>query len=623
MHDRQQRCHRRAAFSRHRSLLCHCVLLFALVVASIVFVWRFARLESDDNLIWLSNGIILATLLLAPRWKWPIYIAFGFVALVAGTFLVSTSWRMNVLYSVLDIGEALGAASFLRRRSLDLPAFTNHRYLLRFAGIAVFAAPLLTGCTYSATVLFWLGRPFLTSLLHWIAANSLGIAVVTPLLVAIYRDDLRLSFASLWDVAIFSILILLGYFSFSQPYLLLVFLIYPVLTLIVLRFGQGWGAIGLVFVAVEASWFTLHNLGPLAALPKAAPIPVPASIQLQVFLAGGMFIIYAVSSVTDSLREIDRNLNETVYLHELITENLRDVVILADFSGKRSYVSPSATRWGGWQREELEHHHSMDIVHPDDRAEALAVVRSIRNGGEGALLECRVHRKNSDYAWVEANIRPVRDPVTGMPIGVLNMVRDIGERKAAEKQLREAYRTLESLAITDSLTRLANRRHFDRRLQQEWRRCLREEVPLSLLLLDVDYFKSYNDAYGHLRGDSCLQQIAETATNVVTRTGDLVARFGGEEFAVILPGTPNSGALQVARNLRRSICNRRIEHAGNPPGVVTVSIGCATLTPSLGEYAASLVQLADDALYAAKRNGRNRAWNATGCAESSSVSQAS
>jgi diguanylate cyclase (GGDEF)-like protein len=139
---------------------------------------------------------------------------------------------------------------------------------------------------------------------------------------------------------------------------------------------------------------------------------------------------------------------------------------------------------------------------------------------------------------------------------------------------------------------------------------MRERKPLSMLLIDADFFKSYNDGYGHVRGDSCLKQIAEAAMDVVFRPGDLVARFGGEEFAVILPNTGNDGAMQVARQICAAMGSRKLEHHCNPYGVVTVSIGCATMVPSLGQDSVALIELADQALYNAKRNGRNRACNA-------------
>jgi diguanylate cyclase (GGDEF)-like protein len=129
--------------------------------------------------------------------------------------------------------------------------------------------------------------------------------------------------------------------------------------------------------------------------------------------------------------------------------------------------------------------------------------------------------------------------------------------------------------------------------------------------MDVDFFKSYNDQYGHLYGDTCLKQIAEASRCAATRSGDLVARFGGEEFAVILSRTRLEGALEVAESILENLNSRRLPHAGNPFGYMTISIGCATLTPQLNTDPSSLIELADKALYNAKRTGRNRVCTAT------------
>jgi len=162
------------------------------------------------------------------------------------------------------------------------------------------------------------------------------------------------------------------------------------------------------------------------------------------------------------------------------------------------------------------------------------------------------------------------------------------------------------LAATDPMTGLANRRLFDQSLSGEWRRALRDHAPLSLLMIDADLFKSFNDTYGHMQGDDCLKMIADAAAEVVRRPGDLVARFGGEEFTVILPNTERDGALAIAEQISSAIRARGIRHQGNPLGIVTVSVGCATMFPALGWNEVNLIEMADAALYRAKGAGRNR-----------------
>jgi diguanylate cyclase (GGDEF)-like protein len=246
------------------------------------------------------------------------------------------------------------------------------------------------------------------------------------------------------------------------------------------------------------------------------------------------------------------------------------------------------------------------MIHPDDQQRAQAIVHDLNAGREGAMIECRVIKPNGEYIWVEASLRLVHDTETGKPSGILNVVRDVSERKQAEQKLQDAYNAVEALAITDALTGLANRRRFDQYLSAEWRRSMRDHQPLSLLMLDADKFKAYNDTYGHQRGDNCLKQIAEACMDVVSRPGDLIARFGGEEFVVVLPNTESAGALQVANEICEALRSRRLPHSGNTAGIVTISAGCATLIPKFGRHAPELIEMADKALYRAKFNGRNQ-----------------
>ncbi|MEC4802815.1 MAG: diguanylate cyclase [Jaaginema sp. PMC 1080.18] len=179
----------------------------------------------------------------------------------------------------------------------------------------------------------------------------------------------------------------------------------------------------------------------------------------------------------------------------------------------------------------------------------------------------------------------------------------VNERTAA---LKQANRKLHRLATLDGLTQVANRRRFDAYLDREWQRLSREKAPLSLIFCDIDYFKRYNDTYGHLEGDRCLQLVAQVLQTNTRRPADLVSRYGGEEFAIILPNTPAEGALQVAQTLNQEVENQHIVHVASlVSDYVTTSLGVSTIVPQTDISPKLLVGAADRAVYEAKRRGRN------------------
>lgn len=167
---------------------------------------------------------------------------------------------------------------------------------------------------------------------------------------------------------------------------------------------------------------------------------------------------------------------------------------------------------------------------------------------------------------------------------------------------------LQALSNTDGLTGIANRRHFDFLLAQEWNRARRNASPLALILIDVDHFKHYNDCLGHLAGDSCLKALAETLARAERRAGKLVARYGGEEFVVLLPDTDMRNALETARHIQREIWALALPHPEAAQGIVTVSLGVASIIPIMRNIPEALVREADRALYQAKNLGRNRVY---------------
>ncbi len=178
----------------------------------------------------------------------------------------------------------------------------------------------------------------------------------------------------------------------------------------------------------------------------------------------------------------------------------------------------------------------------------------------------------------------------------------------SESDLRKANLELERLAQTDPLTGLWNRRRFDEELSREWRRLTREGLPVAALMIDVDYFKDYNDTAGHPAGDLVLASIARVLGDTIRRAGDLLCRYGGEEFLAILPGTSPAEALKVAESVRLQVLALALPHAHSTHALITVSVGCSNARPKIGSDpgAATLVNAADQALYKAKRAGRNR-----------------
>jgi diguanylate cyclase (GGDEF)-like protein/PAS domain S-box-containing protein len=191
-------------------------------------------------------------------------------------------------------------------------------------------------------------------------------------------------------------------------------------------------------------------------------------------------------------------------------------------------------------------------------------------------------------------------------IGMVETFTDITERKQAEQELQIAYRKLELLAAEDGLTKLPNRRNFDEYLEKEWRRQARAQKPISLIMCDVDFFKAFNDTYGHQAGDACLKSVAQVIQSQVRRAGDLAARYGGEEFAIIMPETDSKGAWHVADKIRRQLEEMKIPHSrSKAASFVTISCGIATMIPSNENSPQMLIENADQGLYKSKSQGRN------------------
>ncbi|MDR3413560.1 MAG: sensor domain-containing diguanylate cyclase [Formivibrio sp.] len=272
-----------------------------------------------------------------------------------------------------------------------------------------------------------------------------------------------------------------------------------------------------------------------------------------------------------------------------------------------SYIGPQIEPLLGWSQESWVSANDWAArIHPDDRDYVVNFCISQSQAGIDHEADYRALTRENGYVWIRDVVHVVRNS-HGEVDSLIGFMFDISERKKTEEKLLALQKELEALSFKDGLTGIANRRRFDSSLEMEWESARSSQLPLSLIMLDVDFFKQFNDLYGHIEGDKCLTNIAQTLNLALAGPRDLVARYGGEEFIVILPETDASGAQRVAERCQRLIEKQAIDHTQSPHGQrVTVSMGVGTVMPSDNMNPTAFIRAIDQQLYAAKQNGRNR-----------------
>jgi diguanylate cyclase (GGDEF)-like protein/PAS domain S-box-containing protein len=247
------------------------------------------------------------------------------------------------------------------------------------------------------------------------------------------------------------------------------------------------------------------------------------------------------------------------------------------------------------------------LTHPDDLSVLKGTFERVVKGTEdGFRIEIRMLSQSGQWHWVQTRGRAAERDATGQVHRISGTLIDVSKYKQVELALQKANQELQRLAALDDLTQIANRRRFDERLAEEWRRARRNGTPLAVIICDIDFFKAYNDTYGHIKGDEALHAVAQAINGVLKRPMDLVARYGGEEFAMVLPSTDLHGALRVATEVREAIGALGIEHrASSICPTISLSYGVTALVPRDGLASRLLVERADLALYQAKTRGRN------------------
>ena len=338
-----------------------------------------------------------------------------------------------------------------------------------------------------------------------------------------------------------------------------------------------------------------------------------------------------VGSFEKKVRAAENALAESEKSYRTIVETVSDVIFRLGPDQKIEFINP-AIRFFGYEPSELVGQSIEKFV--DMGSTDKETIAKIATQGVGPLSTSNLEVKfkfaresifgettkpvpvllDAFGLWDISDEQVFKNEVEKNFLGTLCIARNIMEIKAVEEELlqtqcrlMQAVENLKELSTTDGLTEISNRRFFDEYSEKEWKRAQRDKKPFAVIMIDLDCFKSYNDTYGHQRGDACLKKVAGVIKGAMKRPADLAARYGGEEFVLVLPETDKDGACKLAEQLRQEVINLKEEHQNNTSGKwVTISLGAATEIAEPGKSFSDLLAKADKALYEAKGSGRNR-----------------
>jgi diguanylate cyclase (GGDEF)-like protein/PAS domain S-box-containing protein len=272
-----------------------------------------------------------------------------------------------------------------------------------------------------------------------------------------------------------------------------------------------------------------------------------------------------------------------------------------------AYIGPQIEQLLGWTPDSwVSANDWAERMHPEDREWVVNFCVSQSKSGIDHEADYRALTKDGHYVWIRDVVHVVRN-AEGEVDSLIGFMFDISERKKTEEQLVILQKELEDMSYKDGLTGVANRRMFDSILELEWANARRNGQPLSVIMIDIDHFKEFNDHYGHIQGDDCLIRVAQVLGSAATRARDFLARYGGEEFVLVLPEADADAVAKIAERCRQAIFKEQIPHARSPvSAVLTISLGVGTITPGHEDQAMAFIETIDKKLYQAKQLGRNK-----------------
>lgn len=366
-------------------------------------------------------------------------------------------------------------------------------------------------------------------------------------------------------------------------------------------------------------WGEYFQRPDLAEFP-VEPIEVSLSCQngeLKIVMVSGIILPqtgWALATFVDltehkknelRLSRAQEQASENEALFRLLLEHSPEMIVLSPFDSKQRYVSPAVERITGFTSEEYLSLRGYDQFHEDDRMAARMAIEAVREGRRHQSSRLRLLTKEGSYRWVEACLSGYKGPSCQRVLGYVATIRDISQQVSEEQAQAAEQHRLREAANQDELTKLANRRAFNVSFHREAQRRSLSNHDLSLLLFDIDRFKSLNDTYGHPAGDECLRRVAGVLINTLGGEQAMIARFGGEEFVVLLPETFLDNAAQAAERVRLAVEDLELFLINGVSVSVTISAGVACWSADLPGSEDSLLAHADSALYVAKHLGRN------------------
>lgn len=564
----------------------------------------------------LTYALLLAILLLTPRRQWPAYLitAFPMLIIVRALAIGSLSELTSLFALVSTITSILAAtagAAILSRdrdwvegRSDQLGAWATAGF------VTVVVLPLVSASVFAVVRT---PPPGHGSTEYWLNVYSnvaLAYLVLTPPVLRarprqwreLYRSGkLPEAIALIAGFGAFAALI------FTQSSVLPLFLILPPLIIILFRVGFIGLSVAMALLVPIAVLLTGAGQGPFYAidhLQLSSGVQNGADVHqalliCRVFLVLTFIVVVMIAALLHEREQLQRMAQADRDIYEMVARQSGDMAFVSDLDGRIVFISPVAAQVLGLGESALSNFDWRNHIHPDDLGTIDAALQRVGRGEEDVDYLFRAFDAGGNELWFENRVRLSTATSKDGPRYIVGSTREVTARVLREQQL-------EKMAAVDVLTGLPNRRQLNEQSRLKWRLAARHSDFLSLHVIDIDFFKAYNDVYGHAKGDKCLREVASAIRKVLKRPDDFCARYGGEEFVAMLPGTDGAGALKIGEDICAAVRDLNIRHDASEYGIVTVSVGCSTIRPAFADDDGSLFEAADAALYQAKRQGRNR-----------------